>query len=568
MNQDVIQSYLSSPFLEEALREELTPLVDAAARGEPEARAELSDRFAGPLAFGTGGLRGKMAAGLNRMNKPNIRRVTTALARIAEKYAPEKKVALVGYDTRLQSDCFALETARVLAARGYVVHLGRRPLPTPFLCYAMGALQTACGVIVTASHNPKIYNGYKAYNHLGGQVVAPMDAEIEVAMQQLPMVMPPTSDEFDERILPIPEALEESFLALSLEALAHPRPFTPAKILFTPFHGTGGALIPELFRRAGFPLTLCERQSVQDGHFPTAPRPNPEELAAFATPLEDAVRLGCEVILATDPDADRLGVLYQHAGQWHLLSGNDMAALFLDYLATHCRRQGTVITTVVTSDFLAAVAERHAMPVVWTLTGFKNVAACMHDLAQHGETFAFAAEESIGVAMRGDIRDKDAVSAALVFAEMLGFLKAKGQTLHDAISELQTRVGVFHNRLVNLEDPSFDGMKRFAEAMRRLRASAIDRFAGQAVAAREDYLEGVQTAGEATRPLLDRPDRPALAKPIQRTNLLKLRLQDGSFAAFRPSGTEPKLKIYLQSTSTPEYLERMESEARKLLGFA
>ena len=419
MPTNTVHDYLASPFLEETLREELLPIVEAADSGDTQALAELADRFSGPLAFGTGGMRGKMAAGLNRMNKPNIRRVTTALAQVAGKYHPEGKTALVGYDTRLQSERFALETARILAAQGYSVYLGQRPLPTPFLCYAMRKLETACGVIVTASHNPKIYNGYKAYNHLGAQVVTPWDSEIEEKMQDLPQVMPVASQAFDHHIQPIPESLEESFYALSLKALAHPHPFLPANILFTPLHGTGSALVPELFRRAGFPLRLCERQSVQDGHFPTAPRPNPEEIAAFATPLEDAERLGSEVILATDPDADRLGVLYKHHDRWMLLSGNDMAALLLDYLATQSKLRGVVITTVVTSDFLAEVARLYGMPVVWTLTGFKNIAACMHDLALRDEVFAFAAEESIGLCTRDDIRDKDAITSALLFAEML-----------------------------------------------------------------------------------------------------------------------------------------------------
>ena len=271
--------YLSAPDLEPELRAELEPLVRAAEAGDAAALAEVRDRFSEALAFGTGGLRGIMAAGMRRMNKPNIRRTTLALAQVARERAPGIRTALVGFDTRLQSDSFALEAARVLAAAGYTVYLGGRPLPTPFLCYAMRKLGTACGIIVTASHNPKEYNGYKAYNHLGGQVMAPWDSEIEAAMAKLPLVprLPPAAGAAP--ILPIPQELEEDYLALGLRLRQRPELFQPARILYTPFHGTGIAFVPELFRRAGLPLQICASQAIQDGTFPTAPRPNPEEIA-------------------------------------------------------------------------------------------------------------------------------------------------------------------------------------------------------------------------------------------------------------------------------------------------
>ena len=233
------REYLAFPHLETDLRAELQPLVASAEAGDSKAIAEIQDRFFEPLAFGTGGLRGIMGAGLRRMNRPNIRRATMALAQVTKRRAPEGKIALVGFDTRLQSDVFAREAARVLAAAGYTVYLGDRPLPTPFLCFAMRKLGTACGVIVTASHNPKIYNGYKAYDNQGGQVVAPWDTEVEAIMGSLPLVPTPPSATADARIQPIPKEVEEAFYGMSLGFLAHPQAFTPAKILYTPFHGTG-----------------------------------------------------------------------------------------------------------------------------------------------------------------------------------------------------------------------------------------------------------------------------------------------------------------------------------------
>lgn len=561
------REYLAFPHLEADLRAELEPLVASAEAGDAVALAEVTDRFFEPLAFGTGGLRGIMAAGLRRMNKPNIRRATLALAQVAKRRAPNGKTAIVGYDTRLQSDVFGREAARVLADAGYTVYLGDRPLPTPFLCYAMRKLGTTCGVIVTASHNPKIYNGYKAYDDQGGQVVAPWDTEVEATMAALPLVPVPPNEAADARIVPIPKEVEEAFYEMSLGFLARPKVFTPAKILFTPFHGTGIAFVPELFKRAGLPLEVCERQAVQDGTFPTAPRPNPEEMAAFAVPLEDAERLGVDAILANDPDADRLGVVLKHKGQWMQMTGNDMAGLTLDYLATQHHTTGTVVTTVVTSDFLAETAKVHDMPMVWTLTGFKNIAVCMHRLVEVGETYAFGAEESIGMCPSGEMRDKDGVTAALIVAEMVGHYKAKGQNLMEAVEELQQRVGVFHNRLVNLEDPKPGGAQRFAEAMTRIRQAGLKDFAGEKVVSWEDFSTGLLHRIDGTsEPILDRPDRRDVALEMEKSNVLKFRFASGAFAAFRPSGTEPKLKVYLQSRTTPELLDRMEAEARNLLG--
>ncbi len=561
------REYLAFPHLEADLRAELQPLVAAAEAGEPKAIAEIQDRFFEPLAFGTGGLRGIMAAGLRRMNRPNIRRATLALAHVTKRRAPGVKTALVGYDTRLQSDVFAREAARVLADAGYTVYLGDRPLPTPFLCYAMRKLGTACGVIVTASHNPKIYNGYKAYDNQGGQVVAPWDTEVEALMSSLPLVPTPPSAAAEARIQPIPKEVEEAFYGMSLGFLAHPQVFTPAKILYTPFHGTGIAFVPELFKRAGLPLEICASQAIQDGTFPTAPRPNPEEMAAFKVTLVDAEKLGVDAILANDPDADRLGVVLKHKGQWMQMTGNDMAALTLDYLASQHHTKGTVVTTVVTSDFLAETGKQYGMQTVWTLTGFKNIAVCQHRLKALGEAYAFGAEESIGMCPSGELRDKDGVTAALLVAEMIGHYKAKGQNLVEAVEELQGRVGAFHNRLVNLEDPKPGGAQRFKEAMTRIREAGLTEFAGEQVISWEDFSTGLlhRMDGSET-PIVDRPDRLDVALPIENSNVLKFRFASGAFAAFRPSGTEPKLKVYLQSCSTPELLDRMETEARKLLG--
>ena len=560
------REYLAFPHLEPELRQELEPLVQAAEAGDAAAAAEVHDRFFEPLAFGTGGLRGIMAAGLRRMNKPNVRRTTLALAQVALARAPQAKTALVGFDTRLQSDVFAREAARVLAAAGYQVFLGNRPLPTPFLCYAMRKLGTACGIIITASHNPKEYNGYKAYDHLGAQVVTPWDTEIEAAMGQFPLVPVPPPAEGDARIQPIPAELEEGYLALGLALRQQPKDFVAAKIVYTPFHGTGIAFVPELFKRAGLPLLICESQAVQDGTFPTAPRPNPEELAAYQAPLADAQRLGADAILANDPDADRIGLVAPHNGAWELMTGNDLAPLTLDYLCTQKGLKGVMVSTVVTSDFLAEVARHHGLEVMWTLTGFKNIAICQNILQDAGETYAFSAEESYGMQLSNEMRDKDGVLAALVVGELIGHYKALGMGPFEAVAALQKRVGTFHNKLVNLEDPRPGGSVRFAEAMTRIRQAGLTHFAGEKVVSWEDFQACESHRGAEVGPILDRPDHLQTARPMDRSNVLKFRLESGGFAAFRPSGTEPKLKVYLQSRTTAELIVTMEAEARQLLG--
>lgn len=567
MSIQAARDYVSSPHLEAELRDELAALVKAAESGDTAAQADLDDRFSEPLAFGTGGLRGLMGAGLRRMNVVNVRRTTLALAAVTKHRAPKKRIALVGYDTRINSDRFAREAARVFLDAGYEVYLGLRPLPTPFLCFAMREVGAACGVIITASHNPKEYNGYKAYDDRGAQVVAPWDTEIEAEMARLPMVpTPPRASEHD--LISIPSEVETRYMDLALSLRRRPEPFTPAKLMYTPFHGTGSAFVPAFFKLSGLPLTSAKAQSVQDGNFPTAPRPNPEELSAYRVTLDEADAFGADAILANDPDADRIGVVARHGGQgpWELMSGNDLAALTLDFLCSNGGLKGVVVSTVVTSDFLAEVAKAHGLQVMWTLTGFKNIAACMDRLVDVGEAYAFGAEESFGMLLSDKLRDKDGVATAPVVGEMIGHYKALGLGPFEAVAALQQRVGAFRNRLVNLEDPRPGGAQRFAEAMVRIRAAGLSTLGGEKVVAWEDFEQGEYHAGALTEPILDRPDRRDVAQEIPRSNVLKFRLESGAFAAFRPSGTEPKLKVYLQSRTDEALLDRMEAEARSLLG--
>jgi len=560
------QDYIASPYLEYDLKIELDPIIQAAKNGDPLAMTEIYDRFYKPLAFGTGGLRGYMAAGLRRINKPNIRRVTLALIKTTKKYVPNSNVALVGFDTRLKSHMFARETAQVLADAGYRVYLGSKPLPTPFLCYAMRKLGTSCGVIITASHNPKEYNGYKAYSNLGGQVLAPWDSDIEEFMSNLPLIPPPISYKNNSQILPIPDELEEDYLNLGLGIRLLPKTFAPALIMYTPFHGTGIEFVPELYRRAGLPLQICDSQAIQDGNFPTAPKPNPEEIIAYQVPLEDVKGKDTEVIISNDPDADRIGLVARHNGIWELMTGNDLVALTLDYLCCNSKNKpkGVLITTVVTSDFVTEVAKYHGLEIMYTLTGFKHIALAMDTIKENSEHFIFGAEESSGMQLSDEMRDKDGVIAALFVGEMVGYYKALGMNPFEAVAKLKQKVGAFYNRLVSLEDNSSNGVFLFTNSMSKIRKNRPITFAGEKIHTWEDFQDGKWYSENSTGTIVDRPNN-YLAKPIGRSNVIKLRLSSGAFVAFRPSGTEPKLKIYLQSRTTSAFLDDLEASARSLL---
>lgn len=561
-----VNAYLESKHLESKLKAELEPIVQAAKMGDQTAINDINDRFFESLTFGTGGMRGLMGAGLRRINKPNVRRVTLALAQVTKKYAPNSNIALVGFDTRLESDVLAMETARVLASVGYKVYLGSKPLPTPFLCYAMRKISTACSVIITASHNPKNYNGYKAYNNNGGQVLSPWDQDIEAVMNQLPLVPIQTSTKHDSNILPIPQWLEESYINLGLNQRQSPKCFEQANILYTPFHGTGIAFVPELYKRAGLKLQICTAQATQDGNFPTAPRPNPEEEAAYKIPIINAQQINADAIISNDPDADRIGLVAPNNDKWELMNGNDLVAITLDYLCCQKGLKGVLVTTVVTSDFVSKVAQYYGLETMWTLTGFKYIALAMDTLSKNLDHFAFGAEESFGMQLTDEMRDKDGVIAALLVGEMIGYYKALNMGPFEAVSQLKQKVGIFHNRLVNIENHSSEGIKHFKEAMTKMRQNNLTEIAGEKICLLEDFETGMWHSKEGkTGLILDRLNSNIEAKPIKRSNVLKIRLQSGAFIAFRPSGTEPKLKIYLQSCTTIKFLDKMEIEARKLL---
>jgi phosphomannomutase len=492
-----------------AARTELAEVV----AGLPGTAAELADRLAGPLRFGTAGLRGPVRAGPNGMNLAVVRAAARGLVQHLDAWGYSGPV-VIGYDARRGSAEFAAETARVCTGAGRRAQLLPRRLPTPVLAYAVRRLGAAAGVMVTASHNPPADNGYKVYLADGAQLAAPHDAEIETAIRAVgPLAQIPLGE--DGEVLG--EELVRSYIA-DVAALADPDSARDLTVAYTALHGVGGDVLTQVFTRAGFaaPLPAGEQQE-PDPAFPTVAFPNPEEPGAMDLVRAVAAQTGADLAIANDPDADRcaaavpdpaLGPATDPAA-WRMLTGDEVGVLLADHLLSRGWR-GTVATTIVSSSMLRALAERDGVPFVETLTGFKWIARAADDLV-------FGYEEALGYAVAPDlVRDKDGISAALLLAELAATLKASGRTLLDRLDELAAAHGVYATAPLTVR---VTDLRVIGDAMARLRATPPTTLAGRPVTV-EDLA----------------PD----------ADVVILR-GDGLRVVVRPSGTEPKLKAYLEA---------------------
>ena len=525
------------------LTAELTDIAN-----DPEA---IRDRFYQELAFGTGGLRGVIGAGENRMNVYTVRKATQGLANYLKARYPSASVA-ISFDSRIKSDYFAEEAARVLAGNGCMVYLFPQLEPTPVLSYAVRYYGCQAGIMVTASHNPAKYNGYKCYGADGCQMTDADASEVTNYIRALDIFDDVTVADFDVavsdgRIRFIGEELLESYIGRVMEQQVNPGVCAKAglKVIYTPLNGTGNVPVREVLRRIGVEnVQVVPEQELPDGNFPTAPYPNPEIREAFGCALAMAEKEKPDLLLATDPDSDRVGIAVRGGDSYTLMSGNEVGCLLLDYILSCRQAAGTlpkdpvVIKTIVTSNMVAKIAQKYGCELRDLLTGFKYIGEQIGLLEQAGvpERYVFGFEESYGYLAGSYVRDKDAVVASMLIVEMASYYRAKGISLLDRMAQLYEEYGVYRNSQVNVAFEGERGMIAMGELMTSLRQTPPAAIGGVKVLACADYFERVYTdfVDGATTPLT-----------LPKSNVLSYTLENGAGVIFRPSGTEPKIKAYI-----------------------
>ncbi len=514
----------------------------------------IRDRFYQELAFGTGGLRGVIGAGENRMNIYTVRKATQGLANYLKKHYATASVA-ISYDSRIKSTLFAREAARVLAGNGCTVYLVSELQPTPVLSFAVRYYNCQAGIMVTASHNPAKYNGYKCYGADGCQMTDADANEVTACIRALDIFADVTVADYDTavaegRIRLIGENMLAAYYDNVLAQQVNPTVCASAglKVIYTPLHGTGNKPVREVLRRIGVQnVTVVPQQELPDGNFPTAPYPNPEIRQAFACALEMAKDSLPDLLLATDPDADRVGIAVKRGDDYVLTTGNEVGCLLLDYILSCRQANGTlpenpvVVKTIVTSNMVARIAEKYGCELRDLLTGFKYIGEQIGLLEAEGtpERYIFGFEESYGYLAGTYVRDKDAVVAAMLIVEMALYYHARGLSLLDRLEQLYAEHGVYLHAQVNTYFEGEQGMYAMAALMNGMREQPPREFAGMKVLACADYqqqmhidfITGVKT------PLT-----------LPRSNVLSYTLENGAGLIFRPSGTEPKVKAYVTAT--------------------
>lgn len=515
---------------------------------------ELANAFYTTLSFGTAGMRGIMGVGSNRMNVYTVRCATQGLANAVRHFGHPSQSVFIGYDCRHNSRLFAEEAAKVLAANGLSAYICQELRPTPFVSFGCRALGCSAAIMITASHNPPQYNGYKVYWSDGGQVVPPYDQAVTEEMEKIKnltavRVLADLNSPLIHWVGPELDALYlEAIEALQLYPEENKRYGHELKVIYSSLHGTGITLIPTALDRQGF--SACEvvaEQAVPDGNFPTAPKPNPEEEAALALGIALLKKREADILIATDPDADRIGVALLHSGAVHHLSGNQLAALCLEHICKGLERseiaskEFAFVKSIGTTELFTKVATSHGFPCINTLTGFKYIAELIHlweDVGScAGYKFIFGAEESCGYLLGSIVRDKDAVSTSALVCEMALQAKRAGKTLIDLLHELWRRHGVFFETVLSVAfEESKAGRERMSYATAGLRTTPPALIAGVSVIAIEDYL------AQTSRNILSGVITPLSLPPADG---LLLWLADGTKILVRPSGTEPKVKLYI-----------------------
>ena len=544
---DEYQLWLDSPALSEAEWAELNAIADD--------EKEIESRFFAPLEFGTAGLRGTMKLGLHQMNVHVIRHATQAFANVIKAEGAEamSKGIAICFDCRNNSELFAREAACVMAANGIHVRIFDALRPTPELSFAVRYYGTTAGLNITASHNPKEYNGYKVYWSDGAQLPPQHAAAIADQMSRLDIFNDFVSCDFDEavsdgRIELIGAETDEAYLEKVLEQAINKdvvqKVADRLKIVYTPFHGAGYKLVPEALHRLGVTqLHHVKEQMVLDGNFPTVESPNPENPEGFYLAIDLAKQVGSDLIIGTDPDSDRIGVMVRDGESYTTITGNQLGVLLLDYVITARKAAGTLpanagaVKSIVTTEMAKAVAEANGVHFEDTFTGFKFMAERIAEWEKAGSyEYIFAYEESYGYMMGDYVRDKDAVTASMMVAEMAAYYFDKGMNLKQAMESLYEKYGRYAEKTLNLVMPGLDGLAKMKNLMAQLRSEPPKEIAGTEVFRLRDYSDGSITV----------PELGVMGEtPIKGSNVLYFELADGTSFIVRPSGTEPKIKVYI-----------------------
>jgi len=523
---------------------------------------ELLSCFGAELSFGTGGLRGILGVGTNRLNDYTVARATQGLADYLNQTGG-KQVA-IAYDSRLCSDTFAHVAAGVLASNGLIAHVYPRLMPTPMLSFAVRELGCDAGVVITASHNPAQYNGYKVYGSDGCQITEEAAEAITGCISAVSYGQAQPMDKAAAREkglwLDIPQRVFDAFIQKTLSCRVNPQEKTPLRLVYTPLHGTGLEPVRAVLgQMEGIEVIEVSQQLQPDGHFPTCPKPNPELREALTLGLQTAERENADLLIATDPDSDRVGVaVREKSGEYTVLTGNEVGLLLMEYILKARIRNHTlpenpvVVKTIVTSDLAFAIAERYGVTVTECLTGFKYIGEIIGRLEKAGEAerYVFGFEESCGYLAGAHVRDKDAVMACMLVAEMAQSAAAEGKTLADLIAGLYADYGHMENRLLNFDIAGAVPMQRMTEIMSEMRQSPLTVLDNSPVTTVKDYAQGIEG--------------------LPRSNVLTYATADGKKAIVRPSGTEPKVKVYLSVRAASREqarasLDQMEAEISALI---
>ncbi len=546
--QDTYEAWLNSPALSAQEKAELESI-----RTDEK---EKESRFFDQLSFGTAGLRGIMGVGLYRMNVHVIRHATQAFAQVILEegaQAAQRGVAIC-FDCRNNSQTFAREAAQVMAANGIPVRLFQALRPTPELSFAVREYGCIAGINITASHNPKEYNGYKVYWEDGAQLPPKHADQVAKKMKELDVFTGVKTMPYDQavaqgQIVLMGEETDEAFLSHVMaqvnDRAAVEKVADTFKMVYTPFHGTGYKLIPEVLHRLGMKHVICvPEQMVIDGNFPTVVSPNPENPEGFYLAVDIAKREGADFILGSDPDADRVGIMVNTGnGEFKVISGNQTGVLLLDYLIGAMKRAGKLpekpvaLKTIVTTEMARKVAEVNGLACYDTFTGFKFLAQKKDQLEESGQgKVIFSYEESYGYMLGDYVRDKDAVTASLLLTEMAAWYAGQGMTLYDALQALFAKYGHYGEKTLNLVMPGLDGLKKMAALMDSLRKQPPADIGGTQVVCRKDYQDGS---------VVDVKTGERSAMELSGSNVLRFELADGTSVLVRPSGTEPKVKVYV-----------------------